>query len=327
MRGGPGPQAIRVRAMAQGLVGVTGATGFVGGHLLNCLIRNGIAVRALARRPDRLGESGNLEIVGGALEDEPALERFCQGVDAIIHCAGKIAARSQRAFDEVNIHGTERLIGAARRAGVRRFILISSLTAREPHLSGYCSSKHGGEVALRMAGDAFSWTILRPCVVYGPGDRGTFELVRQLSRNTAIIPANENARMSLIHVSDLATGITVLLGRDAPRGQIHEIDDGKGGYNWAEIARIAGEAQGKVVRCIFLPRAVGQLIGLAGAAYGQIAKRTPMISPGKIRELYHHDWASRNRLLQDATPWRPTIGLADGFRTTMAWYREQGWLK
>jgi len=314
-------------AMTQNVIAITGVTGFVGRHLLDCLGGGSDRLKVLVRRPKSRGDLAGVEIVEGGLDDRDALDRLCDGADAVVHCAGAIAARSRSEFFKTNRDGTANMVRAARAAGVSRFILVSSLAAREPGLSDYAASKQAGETVLREQGGRLNWSIVRPCAVYGPGDRGTLQLVRQLSRRIAFIPANPRGRVSLIHVRDLVSGLVGVIEDEARSGELHEVDDGKpDGYDWAEIAGAAGRAQGRAVTCLCLPHGLSRLAGYGGALYGRLTGRRTILNPGKVREFYHPDWVSRLNRLEKTSRWRPQIGFADGYRETVLWYREHGWM-
>lgn len=312
--------------MASGPVAITGASGFVGRRLVARLGEAGQDLRLLARSPDRLGDTPH-EVVAGGLDDGAALDRLCAGADTVIHCAGAITALSRSGYEAVNVRGTAALAAAARRAGVRRFVLVSSLAAREPALSGYGASKLKGEEALKeAAGTHLSWVVLRPPAVYGPGDRGTLPLIQQLARQRPLIPGNAEARISLIYVDDLAAALHTLAG-GGPEGSVHELHDGTpDGYSWAGLMREAGLAKGPQARCLFLPRGLLATLAPLSVAAGRLRGRAPMLTSGKVRELYHGDWVCRNALLEDYTDWRPRIRFAEGFARTLDWYRKAGWM-
>ena len=121
---------------------LTGATGFVGRHVLRALLAGGWRVRALVRDPARLRlptgtPEDAVEVVLGDLADDAALARLMEGAEAVVHLAGLVAAAREIDFYAVNAEGARRLAQAAARAGVRRFVHVSSLAAREPELSPY----------------------------------------------------------------------------------------------------------------------------------------------------------------------------------------------
>src|SRR5688500_14355024 len=123
------------------VVAVTGLTGFVGRNVARALAREGRRWRGLVRNQKKLAAL-NLpqgEIIAGSLEDEASLERLCEGTSAVIHCGGNIAALSREDFFQTNVSGTSRLLASSVRTGVKRFVQVSSLAAREPQLSDYAA--------------------------------------------------------------------------------------------------------------------------------------------------------------------------------------------
>src|SRR5438105_3133565 len=173
---------------------ITGGTGFVGSHLLTAARAQGYQVRALTRgwRPPQPG----IVWVEGALDRPDSLIALCSEADAVIHIAGLINAPDRAGFEAVNVGGTAATLDAAHAAGIRRFIHISSLAAREPELSDYGWSKARAERVVAASG--LDWTIVRPPAVYGPGDRETFELFRMAKRGLVALPPG--GRFSVIHV-------------------------------------------------------------------------------------------------------------------------------
>ena len=183
------------------LVAVTGATGFVGPHLVSALTRHGFKLRLLIRRWSPMPSLPGVEaeIVLGYLGDEAALRRLVDGADTVVHAAGLIKARTPAEFLAVNRDGTARLSALAPEA---RFILLSSLAAREPQLSAYADSKRAAEQV--VAGRTGAWLVVRAPAVYGPGDRETLAYFRAAARGVAPRPRLDGARLALIHVEDLA---------------------------------------------------------------------------------------------------------------------------
>jgi nucleoside-diphosphate-sugar epimerase len=310
-------------------VAVTGASGFVGRAVVRRLVEAGRSVRVLTRRPDPDLERIGLETVQGSLENESALCRLVAGAGAVVHCAGVIAAPRAAIFSQVNALGATRLFAAAASAATRpRILLLSSLAAREPGLSAYAHSKRAGEEALwRTARGNIEGCVLRPPAVYGPGDRATLPIFRQLRSGLLLVPAAKNARFSLLYVQDLANAVEHLLGAPDWGASVLELDDGyPGGYCWADLAEIAGRQLGRRVRTIAVPRAVlwpvAAVDGLAGAAL----RRAPRVSLGKLRELLHADWLVRPSAGPPLQGWSPRTTFAEGFEETLAWYRQRGWL-
>lgn len=307
------------------LAAVTGATGFIGRHVVTALRRQGWDVRALARRhpAELLSPHHRLEIVLGDLADTPALERLANGADAIIHLAGLVKALRREDFYSANEGGTERLLRAAARSAPSAMLVhVSSLAARKPELSPYCDSKHRAERTVQaLAGDRI-WTILRPPAVYGPGDREILPLFKAAKLGIVPYPATAQAALSLIHVGDLADAIAACLTRSGPPQATYEIDDGvPGGYRWPDLLGALGEAVGRKPIGFRLPRLGLAIAARANRLLSRIDRRPRVLLPPKVAEIYWPDWVARGNRLQDASEWQPIFDVWRGFRDTAKWYQ------
>ncbi|WP_018716715.1 NAD-dependent epimerase/dehydratase family protein [Arhodomonas aquaeolei] len=297
-----------------GTVALTGATGFIGSALRRRLLADGWQVRALAHRsaPVRDGT----EWLQGDVRDDAAAERLVDGADAVIHCAGTVRGASAQAFEAINTGGTAALVhAAARHRPWPRFLLLSSLAAREPRLSWYAHSKRRAEDYLTDNADAMPWTILRPTAVYGPGDREMRPLFDAMNRGILPVPGRLDARITLLHVADLVAAIGCWLARPQPVRGLFELHDGTAdGYGWGDIARIAGTALGHRVWRVPLPGFALYTVASVNLALARAFGYAPMLTPGKVQELRHPDWRCDIARYTEATGWRPSIRLADALR-------------
>ena len=291
----------------------------------------GLQPRLLLRRQVPELEALASKVIRGDLRDLAALTALVEGADTVVHIGGLVAAAEAREFQAVNAEATAALARAALAAGVQRFLLVSSLAAREPDLSPYAASKRAAEQALEEWAPGLSRCILRPPGVYGRGDRATLPIFRQLTSGVVAVPGSRDARFSLIHVEDLARAITALVRNPqaaAWDGQPLPLDDGRvEGYGWEDLAGIAGQQLGRSIRVLRLPPRLLAPAVLAGAAWGRLSRRPVMLSPGKLRELSWPDWvagAEPERLPEEG---RPEVTFAEGFTDTLEWYEKQGWLK
>jgi nucleoside-diphosphate-sugar epimerase len=298
---------------------VTGGTGFVGSHLLALARARGYPVRALTRkwRPPEEG----VEWVEGSLDRPENLARLCQGSDAAIHIAGAINAPDRAGFEAVNAGGTANMVDAARRAGLRRFIHISSLSAREPELSDYGWSKARSERIVAASG--LNWTAIRPPAVYGPGDRETFELFRMARRG--LVPLPPKGRLSVIHVDDLCRLILDLLDADDAVGETYEPDDGTDqGWDHREFARALGEAFGKRALPLSMPHFA---LRAASGADRLLRRGNAKLTADRVSYFCHPDWVAAPAKRPPPQLWEPQVPTLEGLTATADWYREQGWIK
>jgi uncharacterized protein YbjT (DUF2867 family) len=304
-------------------VALAGATGFLGRRLLGEMSRRGWRLRVLVRRPaDASAMAGaGLETVLGDFGDAAALEQLVEGVDVTVNCAGLIKARRRGEFDAVNRDGAARLASAAK----GRVILISSLAAREPGLSDYAASKRAGEEACReVAGDRLA--IVRPPVIYGPGDRETLALFRLAQSSPfAPTPARPKARLAIAHVDDVVSALVDIIERPSLSGTYAIGGERPRGYAWSEILDTAWRAVGRAPSFAPIPAWAVGLAAIASEAGGALSGSTPIFTRGKAREMLHDDWALRpGELAPDAPPAR--FALTGGFADAVAWYRAEGWL-
>ena len=303
------------------MIALTGATGFVGQSVLDVARAQGIAVRALTRRPQpaRTGVAW----VPGDLGDPAALVRLCTGTEAVIHVAGVVNTPDPAQFEAGNANGTLAVIEAARTAGVQRFVHVSSLSAREPGLSLYGASKARAEKLIMASG--LDWTIVRPPAVYGPRDHDMLELFRAAAK-WGIVPVPAQGRSSMIHAEDLARLLLALLpASEEVSFRTFEPDDGKP-YAWSHVdmARAIGAAVGRRVRVLQLSE---QWMLRAARLDLRFRKDKAKLTLDRVGYMMHPDWVASTAARVPADVWQPRISTRAGLKATADWYKAAGWLK
>ena len=297
---------------------VTGGTGFVGSHLVDAALAAGHDIKALTRReqPPRDG----VEWIGGDLGSRDALEKLVDGADAIVHVAGTINAPNAAGFDKGNVAGTLAMLAAATAGGVRRFIHVSSLAAREPKLSLYGASKARAEELVHSSG--LDWAIVRPPAVYGPGDKETLELFRMAKLGLMLMPPK--GHVSVIHADDLARLLLALAGPATPPRILIEADDGKpGGWSHRQFARALAAAVGTRPAIISSP---GILLRLAARADHLLRGEKAKLTVDRAAYFSHRNWVVEPKRACPPQLWQPRIETMQGLAATADWYRAQGWL-
>ncbi|HET8613039.1 MAG TPA: NAD(P)H-binding protein [Sphingomonas sp.] len=298
---------------------ITGGTGFVGRHVIDAALAQGHLVRVLSRSP-RPPRSG-VQWVYGSLEKPSALDQLVEGADAVIHVAGVVNAPDRAGFAVGNVEGTLGIVNAARAAGIRRFIHVSSLAAREPKLSDYGWSKARAEII--VAASALDWTIVRPPAVFGPGDREMLELFRAAAKG--LVPLPPGGRLSVIAAQDLARLLLAVLPDDNSLAEIYEPDDGKpDGWSHIEFAQAIGHAVGRRVR----PQPIPAWAMRAGAKLDAMLRGpNAKLTPDRVRYFLHSDWVANPDFRPPAHLWRPQLATLDGLAIAAESYREEGLLK
>ncbi len=300
-------------------IAVTGGTGFVGRAFIARALEAGHDLRALARSPQE--PRAGITWIAGDLADREALATLVESVDAVVHIAGVVNAPDASGFEAGNVTGTLNVVEVAAAEGVRRFVHVSSLSAREPELSAYGASKARGEKVVKAS--LLDWTVVRPPAIYGPHDKEVFELFR--AARWGVVPVPKGGKASLIHVDDLARLLLALLpgGLDVS-GQVFEPDDGRpGGWENRDLAMAIGWAVGRRPRVLELSAgALRKAASVDNFLRGNAAKMTA----DRAAYLSHPDWTGDPAAQVPQDRWEPTIETRSGLRATAEWYREQGWL-
>lgn len=297
-----------------GPVAITGATGFVGQALCRALAQQGRRGQALVRRESPL--PAGIEPIRGDLNQPRALQQLLDGADMLIHCAGAVRGATRLDFDAVNVDGTRNLLEtAAALPRPPRIVHVSTLAAREPDLSHYAASKRAGEALY----DDYPgpWTIVRPTAVYGPGDRELLPLLQAMARGLVAVPRVPAMRITLIHVDDLIAALLAAASAPASR-RSHELSDARQeGYSWGDIIQAVSTHSGRKIRRLEMPRKLLAGAARLNASLARTLGRSPMLTPGKVRELTHPDWRTDMTDFMAATDWAPEIDLPTGLATIL----------
>ncbi len=298
---------------------MTGATGFVGRATMARAVGAGWHVRALTRRPQ--GERDGVTWIAGALDDKASLADTAVGSHVMMHIAGVVNVPTRADFEAGNATATANVVDAAHGAGVRRFVHVSSLAAREPALSNYGWSKARAETIVEDSG--LDWTIVRPPAVFGPGDTEMLDLFRMAQRGIALVPPG---RLSAIHVDELAR-LLVALASDSKASlrHIYEPDDGTpGGWSYRSFAQAIGHAVERArVSAIPIPPLV---LKTAGRVDKLVRRGAAKLTPDRARYIAHPDWVATEGAAPPPDLWKPELRTDDALAGTVRWYREQGWL-
>lgn len=307
------------------LVAITGATGFLGQHVTQCFLHKGWRLKLLTRRDPRLDcGSTPVELIPGSLDADKALTNLVTGADVVIHIAGLTKAAKLSDFAEVNTRGTERLAEAiSAQNPSARFILVSSMAARNPHLSAYASSKNEAENAARAILN--NPLIIRPCAIYGPGDKEILSLFKASHWPAQPMLNGKDARVCMVHVADVADAIATTaenLLTPKPLSGTYEVTDQKiEGYSWRDLIETACRTCDGKARPFPVPSQVIQTFGRLGDIPIPFSNSARMLTSHKAREILHKDWSSSKEVQLPKNFWAPKIDLSNGFEDAVAWYR------
>ncbi len=324
---------------------VTGGSGFLGSHIAEQLAERGHAVRALVRKSSNtkfLSSLSGVELAYGAVEDKDAVARAAQGVDAIIHSAGLVKAKTPADFTATNVDGTRNLLEIAldRRKEIKRFVFVSSLAAHGPSADGtpvphdrepspvtsYGRSKLAAEKLVTAAKDDLVVTTIRPPTIYGPRDTEMLAFFEAMSMGMLPIMGTGQQKLSVVFGPDCANATILAIEKDHASGRAYYVEDG-GAYTTNDLADLFLQGSGKRVFRVPVPTALLHVAALGNEAWGKIRNEARMFTRDKVNELLAPHWVCSSEPIRKELGWAPEYSWVEGAKKTHAWYREQGWIK
>jgi len=329
---------------------VTGATGYIGSHIVERLLEQGHEVRTLARKTSDLSHlnTTSAEIVFGDVEDYDSLVSAIDGVDVVFHAAARVMPGwgVWEDFENCIVKGTENLLRASAEAGVPRFVYVSSSTVMGKAALADTPAAETAPYDLEFNRDTYyDWakmkgeqlaidyhkqgrlpvTVVRPCMVYGPRCRLlTDRVFRYTKMPIGVWPGRENARTSLVHVTDVADCIILAATNDKAVGQVYNIappEEGRFRDLVAAMCRAAGKPVPRLTIPISLLYATAVVLELWARLWRN--RNLPFLTRSDVRYLLegmHVDGSKARRELG----WQPKVSLEEGTRLYVQWRRSQG---
>lgn len=325
---------------------VTGATGFIGGHLVEKLAGEGHEVIALLRpgAPARALEESGVTIVRGTLGWTNVFARHAGDADVVFHLAGLSRSHRSLDFEEVNHQGTLSLLRGLQRALFRgRIVYLSTLAAGGPSpdpttprtedeadqpVSAYGISKKAAERAiLENCPEGATWTILRTGKVYGPGARRVAAELARLRRTRLFLQFHPDQYLQITHVDDLVDGLLrAAFSPEASRREYHLVDPAV--LSYARLMEACAEALGIRIRIINLPAFLGKWFAtLSDGAARFLA--LPPFAPDRSRmaDMQAGSWVADASRAGEELGWTPRRPLGDGLAESIGDFRRRGWLE
>jgi len=329
---------------------ITGASGFIGSHLVDAAILQGFEVWAgirttssteFLKHPDLHVITLDFSSPSRLMECFREISTESNGWDFVIHNAGITQAKRKMDFHTVNCLYTRNLVEALTSSGMplKKLVFISSLAAFGPGdptsmlpiqvtnpqrpVSAYAESKRLAEEYLRSL-KSFPWLIINPTAVYGPRDRDFLEFVKLLRRGWELYIGSNKQLLSMIYAPDLADAVVRLLNYPVAHRSII-VSDGKA-YEKEQLGQIVREALGRRTIQIRVPLGLLRWSILAVEKMYSLFGTLPFLTMEKLDEISQANW-----LCDSGEVWRllsksPSHDLQTGMKETVNWYRKQGWI-
>ncbi|MGH9719243.1 MAG: NAD-dependent epimerase/dehydratase family protein [Bryobacteraceae bacterium] len=310
---------------------ITGATGFIGSHLAKRLVDAGAHVRCLVRSGKALPEG--MVAVPGDLRNPVQLDPS----DIVFHLAGVTKGSDAQAYFHGNVETTKNLLAALR---TRRLVHVSSLAVMGPSRDGnpldenaltrpvsdYGRSKLDAERAVRTSEFASAAVIVRPPVVYGPGDRDVFEVFRAASKGFFFRIGRVERYFSYVFVDDLVDGLISAATIDSAAGKTFFLAS-PSPVSWTEFADRIESLMNRKCKVVSLPESVAFAAAEVAEKLSRLGLAPKVLTRDKVREARHRYWICGTAHAESVLGFRAKTSLDEGLATTLTWYKNSKWLK
>lgn len=320
---------------------ITGATGFIGSHLADTILKKGDYVRILARKdftPE--WDTGCLEIFRGDLTDVSSLKGIAEEIDVVYHLASILGPTNIPLSDylKVNAQGTKNILKVCENASIKVFVHCSSVgvlgdIANPPANEAYplnpsdeyeFSKAEGEKIAMDYAQKGFPVIIVRPTWVYGPGDRRTYKLFKAIKDKRFIMVGDGRTLEHPVFVKDIVGGLQLCAERFKNPGEIYTLG-GDRVLSIAELCNMIAEELNVNLPPVKIPVWIAKAVAqMAEILYKPLSKEPP-ISMRKVN-FFLKSRAYSIKKAQDELGYEPKVSLREGIQQTIRWYKERGYL-
>jgi len=320
---------------------VTGANGFIGSHLVERLVQEGVRVRCLVRPTSDLRwlQGLDIEVLRGSLMDPAGVQQAVRDVQVVFHLAGATKAASRAGYFRANTEATDNLLQACQVAGMPRVVFVSSQAAAGPSdgmrpkterdqatpLTAYGQSKLQAELLVREYARKGEAVVVRPPVVYGPRDRDVLVLFRYVARGLCPLLGRGPRLLSIVHVDDLVQGIMLAATSAKAPGNTYFVCNDEP-VEWESFADTIAAAMGRKCLKLHVPEELATPVAILSELAARMGRRPALISREKVREMRQRFWVCDNSKAKQDLGFVPSMGIEEGVRHTLRWYKAQGWL-
>jgi nucleoside-diphosphate-sugar epimerase len=319
---------------------ITGASGFIGNHLAEELLRRKWQVSALVHERD-LPQPQRYRIFRGDIKESGFLKDIFRDTDVLFHLAAALggARISRREYFQTNAEGTANVLKAAQEVRIKRVIHFSSAgvlgsvkenrAVEEDYPPSpqdvYDRTKLEAErIALRSAKEGSDVVVVRPGWVYGPGDRRTFKLIKAIATRRFILPTRGTKRQTPVYIDDLIQGILLAMEK-GKAGEIYHLA-GSELLPVRKMVSCIAQAAGVKLACFPLPILPLKTAAFISEKIFALLKKEAPLTRGKLAFFIHPKPLSIRKAIEELG-FSPRTGFEDGMYRTLEWYRKNAWLK
>ncbi len=323
---------------------VTGATGFLGSHLVDRLLKKGVEVHALIRKSSNLRWLVGKKVryhYGDVIGESKGLREGLEGADVVYHVAGVVRAREAKIYYKVNAHGTANVLQACLEVNpqVKRVVVVTSVAAHGPNdgvrmategdecrpLTDYGKSKRDAELITLRYVDKLPISIVRPPAIYGPRDDQVLQFFRMVKKGVVLLPGGGRRVLNLCHAADVVTGLLLAAEHPKGEGEIFFVGEDRN-YDWEEAANTIAQAVRRHPIMIRVPKALVFSIAAAAEGLGWMSGRVFPLNLAQAKNFMQKNWALDISKAKRLLGFQPAYSLASGAEETAVWYEKEGWL-
>lgn len=322
---------------------VTGASGFVGSHVVDKLIAEGHQVKCILRGTSstRWLENKPVEIFDSGLFDKDVLRKVLKDADYLFHIAGVVKAKDEEGYFKGNVETTNVLLDVLCEVNpnIKRVVIVSSLTACGPSLDGYPvseetqehpitaygRSKYAQEQLAKKYMDKLQITIVRAPAVYGARDTEIYLFFKTYKQGLMALIGFDKKKLSLIHVDDLTNGIFLAAVSEKAIGQTYFIGSEQY-YDWNQIGVVCNNAFGKKAFTIRIPHFLVYTVAAFAQFFAMFSSSAATFNLEKARDFVQTSWMCDVSKAVRELGFHQTVSLEEGIKRTVDWYREMRWL-
>jgi dihydroflavonol-4-reductase len=324
---------------------ITGGTGFIGSTLVDKLIEKNYTIKCLVRKTSNIKwlKDKPVEYIHGDLWDKEILTNALKDVDYVYHVGGVTFAKKKEEYFRGNVEATKSLINICYEVNpkIRKFIHLSSQTVTGPSPSAtspvneethcnpittYGRSKLKAEEYVKDYFNKMNITIVRAPAVYGPRDYAIFEYFKAMNKGLQALIGFGEKLVSLIHVNDLVDGIILAGESEQAKSNIYFISSEKF-YTWKEIGAITSRLMGKRTITLRIPHSLVYTVGAFAQFFGIFSKKPTILNIEKCKDITQKYWTCSIEKAKRELGFIEHLGIEEGLKNTIEWYRRERWIK